>query len=97
MLQPIAQYGLPLNFSASTSALYTGKSNIQGIVVNSHTNGTVKIYDSLTQANTVVFNTITFAAGPGFYNLFGAKCLTGVSITIGGTIDATLMVTPYTG
>jgi hypothetical protein len=82
--------GLYKNFTAS-NLVKTGTGVVVAIIVNSHTNGTLKFWDNTSAATTVLFNTITFAAGPGSYNLFGAKFLTGLYITVGGTIDATVV------
>lgn len=66
--------------------------NFYGFCVNSHTNGTLKIWDSLTAANDVILNTITFAAGSGIVvNLpQGLNYSVGLFATIGGTADITI-------
>lgn len=76
------------NITASTNAIRTGAAILVGMYVNSTSSGTIKIYDSLTQANTVVNNTITPAIG--WHNLGNATLGTGLSVTIGGTLDVTL-------
>lgn len=87
--QQIAKYS---NSTASANALKTGEGTLWGIVVNSHTAGTIKIYDSLTQANTVIMNTFTFPSGSGVYSFpQGISFYTGLSYTIGGTADITLL------
>jgi len=79
------------NLTSSLSAVKNGPGRLKGFYVNSTSSGTIKIYDSLTQANTVMNNTITPAigwhtiGGPG-----GTAFLTGLSVTIGGTLDITL-------
>lgn len=80
------------NSSASANALKTGAGAIYGIVVNSHSAGTIKIYDSLTQANTVIMNTFSFPTGSGVYMFpMGIAFYTGLSYTIGGTADVTIL------
>jgi riboflavin synthase alpha subunit len=85
----IAKYS---NSTASADALVTGTGTLYGIIVNSHTSGTIKIYDSVTQANTVIMNTFSFAVGSGVY-MFpkGISFYTGLSYTVGGTADITLL------
>lgn len=96
-LQNTQTYGLPINFSA-TALLYTGPGNVTGFFVNSHTNGTLKLWDSLTATGTVLFNTMTFNSGPGDYSLFGAKFTTGLFATVGGSAaDITLIYNPRNG
>ena len=77
------------NLTASANAIKTGQGKLVGMYVNSTNAGTIKIYDSLTQANTVINNTITPAVG--WHNLGDAQFGTGLSVTIGGTaLDVTL-------
>lgn len=89
-LQSSQNYGLYTNRSAS-ALLVTGTGNLQGVVVNSHSSGTLKFWDSLTAANTIIFNTITLAAAERWIPLFGAKFTTGCYLTIGGTADVTVI------
>jgi len=77
------------DISASTSAVKNGRGILRGMYVNSTSSGTIKIYDSLTQANLVLFNTITPAVG--YQNLGDVSFNTGLSVTIGGTLDVTLI------
>jgi hypothetical protein len=77
------------NITASTNSLKNGPVILKGMFVNSTSSGTIKIYDSLTQAGTVVNNTITPAAG-AYYPLGDAGLAVGLSVTIGGTLDCTL-------
>jgi hypothetical protein len=78
------------NISAS-GLVKTGHGRIIGIVVNSHSSGTVKLWDSLTAANTVLFNTMTLAVGERYINLFDVAFDTGLYVTIGGTADITVI------
>jgi hypothetical protein len=77
------------DISASTSAVKTGAGILRGMYVNSTSSGTIKIYDSLTQTGTVLHNTITPAIG--FHNFGDRAFSTGLSVTIGGTLDVTLI------
>jgi hypothetical protein len=76
------------NLTASANAIKTGQGKLVGMYVNSTSSGTIKIYDSLTQANTVINNTITPAIG--WHNLGDGAFGVGLSVTIGGTLDVTL-------
>ena len=79
------------NLSAS-ALIKTGAGVIKGIVVNSHSSGTLKLWDNTSAATTVIFNTITFAAGSGIVlNLPAVEFSTGLYATIGGTADITLL------
>lgn len=78
------------NLSAS-ALIKTGAGVVKGIVVNSHTSGTLKLWDNTSAATTVLLNTITFAAGPNFIKLPAVEFSTGLYATIGGTADITLL------
>lgn len=78
------------NLTAS-ALIKTGAGVIKGIVVNSHTNGTLKLWDNTSAATTVLLNTITFAAGPNFIKLPAVEFSTGLYATIGGTADITIL------
>lgn len=87
--QQIAKYA---NVTASANAQKSGPGTLYGIIVNSHSSGTIKIYDSLTQANTVIMNTFSFPTGSGVYMFpMGVSFYTGLSFTVGGTADITLL------
>ena len=79
---------IPKNLSASASAVKAGPGKLRGMYVNSTSAGTIKIYDSLTQTGTILNNTITPAIG--WHKLGDGQFLTGLSVTIGGTLDVTL-------
>lgn len=81
-----------VNLTASANATRSGAGILVGMYVNSTSSGTIKIYDSLTQANTVINNTITPAIG--WHNLGNATFSTGLSETIGGTLDVTIYYIP---
>ena len=79
------------NLSAS-ALIKTGAGVIKGIVVNPHSSGTLKLWDNTSGATTVIFNTITFAAGSGIVlNLPAVEFSTGLYATIGGTADITIL------
>lgn len=79
------------NLTAS-AAIKATAGTFYGFIVNSHTNGTVKFWDQTTAAVPVMLNTITLAAGPGFYTFpKGIGFNTALYLTIGGTADITVL------
>lgn len=78
------------NLTAS-ALVKTGSGKIAGIVVNSHTSGTIKVWDNTSAAGAVLFNTITLSVGERTVNLLDANFTTGCYITIGGTADVTVL------
>lgn len=87
----VRQAGRYTNISADT-LIKTGAGVLYGFIVNSHTSGTLKLWDNTSAATTVICNTITFAAGPNFVVFpTGMQFATGLYADIGGTIDLTLI------
>jgi len=79
------------NLTAS-ALIKTGTGKVYGVVVNSHTNGTMKLWDNTSAAGTVLVNTFTFPSGSGVYNFPEAiEFYTGLYFTLGGTLDATIV------
>lgn len=78
-----------LNLSAS-ALVKTGAGQAYGIIINSHSSGTLKLWDALSATGSVLCNTITFAAGERFIPLYGMTFGTGLFATIGGTADITI-------
>lgn len=78
------------NLTAS-ALVKTGFGKVAGFVVNSHTSGTLKLWDNTSAATTVITDTYTFPSGsqvvqfpePISFN-------TGLYATIGGTANITL-------
>jgi hypothetical protein len=78
------------NLSAS-ALIKTGAGRVKGFMVNSHSSGTLKLWDNTSGATTVLLNTITFAAGSGLmFNLPDVEFSTGLYATIGGAADITI-------
>lgn len=75
----------------ATGAVKTGYGTVKGVIINSHTGGTLKLWDSLSAAGTVVTNTMSFAVGERWVPLFGTAFETGLFATIGGTADITVV------
>ena len=78
--------------AAASTLIKTGAGALYGIVVNSHTSGTLKLWDNTSAATTVLLNTITFNSGPNFINFPGGISFnTGLYAEKGGTIDFTIL------
>lgn len=78
------------NLSAS-ALVKTGAGYVYGVIVNSNTAGTLKLWDNTSAATTVLVNTYTFAAGSSNIVFPAAlKFNTGLYATIGGTADITI-------
>ena len=61
-----------------------------GFIVNSHTGGTLKVWDNTAASGTVLCDTITFAAGPVFQVWpSGIEFSNGLYFDVGGTISIT--------
>lgn len=80
-----------LNGSTSQSVV-AGGGKFYGIIINSHTTGTIKIWDSLTATGTIIMNTYTLPTGSSVI-LFPVPIdfYTGLFITITGTVDYTIL------
>jgi len=90
-IQKIEQQVSYLNGTTSQQ-IVSGAGKFMGWMVNSHTSGTLKFWDSTSGAGTVIFNTITFASGPSLWVLpVAISFLTGLFVTSGGTIDYTIL------
>ena len=77
------------NLTAS-ALVKTGAGRVKGWSVNSHTSGTLKLWDNTSAATTILLNTITFAAGPSVTSLPDVEFSTGLYATIAGTLDITI-------
>lgn len=76
----------------TSQVVKTGPGTLFGFTVNSHSSGTLKLWDNTAGSGNILLNTITFAAGPGFYMIpDGVDFNTGLFATVGGTIDYTII------
>lgn len=82
--------------NGSASALIrTGGGIVAGVIVNSHTSGTMKLWDNTSAAGTVIVNTFTFPSGSGVYKFPEPVAFyTGLYFTVGGTLDYTIIWSP---
>ncbi len=78
--------------SSTAHVVKTGNTTLNGIVVNSHTSGTIEIRDGVAfVGGTLKFGTIAVATGPQTINFFGARFAAGLVVSLGGTIDVTVL------
>ncbi len=78
------------NLTAS-GLVKTGYGEIEGIIINSHTGGTLKLWDNTSAATTTICNTITFGVGERWIPMFDIGFTVGLYATIGGTADITIV------
>lgn len=76
----------------ASATIKTGNGLIYGFVVNSHTSGTVKLWDNTSAATTVILNTYTFPSGSQVVSFpEPIAFVNGLYATIGGTADITFI------
>jgi len=78
--------------TTSSGLVKTGSGSVRGVIVNSHTSGTVKFSNGTTAVNDIM-GTFTFpAAGSQVIN-FGSGVVfsTGLFVTVGGTANITVL------
>jgi hypothetical protein len=81
--------------STASALIRTGGGRVAGVIVNSHTSGTMKLWDNTSAAGTVLVNTFTFPAGSGVYQFpEPIEFYTGLYFTVGGTLDYTIVWKP---
>ena len=98
MIQPQYTEGIYTTISSTNTLVFTGIGVVNAILVSSHTNGTVKLWDSLTAATTVLLDTYTYATGSQAITLHGAKFVTGLFVDVGGTTQKiTVIWNPFRG
>lgn len=69
-----------------TGLIKSGEGVFKGIVVSSHTNGTMKAYDGINNSGRVLVDTFTFPSGSGAYTFAdGISFSTGLYLELGGT------------
>lgn len=90
-LQNTQNYGLPAIITTNT-LIYTGTGTVQGIIVSSHTTGTIKLWDNTTATGTVCVDTYAYATGSQYINLFGAKFTTGLFADTNSTVQKITIV-----
>jgi len=77
----------------ATGAVISGSGAISGIIVNSHSSGTLKLEDSLTGGQNMIINTFTFPTGSGVYRFPDIITFeNGLYATVGGTLNCQLII-----
>ena len=80
---------------AATGQVRNGSGKVYGVIVNSHSSGTLKLWDALTATGTVVIDTFSFPTGSGIYKFpEPLPFATGLFATVGGTLNCQLILTP---
>ncbi len=64
---------------------------VHGVVVNSHSSGTMQLFGSNTDTLAPITGVITFGAAERYVPLFGASLETGLYVAVGGTINYTVV------
>lgn len=79
------------NITADT-LIKTGAGRFFGFIINSHTSGTLKVWDNTAASSTVLMNTYTFPSGSSAVVFpCGVEYTTGLYADIGGTVDITIL------
>lgn len=79
------------NLTAS-ALVHTGNGVVSGFIVNSHTSGTLKLWDNTAGSGTVIVNTYTFPSGSSVVKFpADIEFYTGLYATVGGTADITIL------
>lgn len=84
------EQNLSKNLTAS-GLVKTGYGCVEGVIIASHTSGTLKLWDNTSAAGTVLVNTISFGVGEHSIDLYDIPFNTGCYATIGGTADITIV------
>lgn len=78
--------------TTSSGLVKNSDGTVHGVLVNSHTSGTIRLFDGTTASGTSVMGTYSFTAGSQVVNFgVGIKCDTGIFATVGGTANITIL------
>lgn len=78
--------------SSTAHVIKTGNATLNGIVVNSHSSGTIELrYGTAFVGGTLKFGTLTLAVGERYIPFYGARFSSGLVVSLGGTIDVTVL------
>lgn len=70
----------------------TGAGRVFGVIVSSHTSGTLKLWDNTSAATSPLTNTYTFPSGSSVLSFgSGVEFTTGLYADVGGTVDITIL------
>lgn len=98
-LQNVQWYGIPVVLSANGVVSALPGATLIGVIVSSHTSGTIKFWDNASAASgTVLVDTYTYATGSQSIIMFGSKCVNGIFADMGGTTQKiTVVYNPKNG
>lgn len=72
--------------------LKTGVGEVSGVIVNSHSSGTIKLWDNTEASGRVILNEFTFATGSQVVTFpKPLNFVNGLYATLGGTADVTVV------
>lgn len=78
---------------SATGLIVTGAGRLCGIIVSSHSSGTLKLEDSVGGGQNQIMGTYTFAAGSHWLPLTNPiKFENGLYATVGGTLAAQVLI-----
>ena len=82
--------------TATAHVIKTGNTTLNGIIIGSHTSGTIEIRDGTNfVAGALKFGTMTLSAiattGERFIPFFGARFKDGLVVSCGGTVDVSVL------
>lgn len=76
----------------SSQLVKSGPGTYFGVSVNSHSSGTIKLWDNTAGSGAILLNTFTFPTGSGLFMIpDGVDFNVGLFVTVGGTIDYTII------
>lgn len=79
----------------ATGLVITGAGLVYGVIVNSNSSGTMKLWDGLTATGGVIVDTYTFPAGSTVVTFPKAvEFYTGLFLTVGGTVNLDIIAAP---
>lgn len=77
--------------TTSTGLIKTGEGTVHGVIVNSHTSGTIKFSNGTTAVSDMM-GTYTFPSGSQVVDFgAGVRFTTGLFLTVGGTANITVL------
>lgn len=85
--------------SSTFTVIKTGNATLNGIMINSHSSGTIELRDGASVnpavSATIRFGTMTLSAvattGERYIDFFGARFSTGIVLYAAGTVDLTVL------
>lgn len=83
---------LGCNLTTGTALIKSGATNVYGVVINSHTSGTMAMLNGTTLGTgNLMHGTWTFATGERFIDLKGELFPTGLFVQVGANTNVTVL------